>query len=289
MKNKQTLSWIVVASMVIWGGSWPTGKIVASYSSVFNITFLRYSIVIVSLIPLLFALKVNVKIQQKGLFSLFASASLLAIYSWLFLRGLQLGLAGAGGVLVTSLNPIFAYSIGLILNRVLPSLKEAIGLLLGVIAGLILLKVWDNGNAILMSGNVYFLLASFVWATMSKITSKSAQYGHSLGFTFWMYVLTAMLLFVGVNRPQFVELIQTADTRFWLNMAYTSVISTSIATTFYFLATVSLGAEKASSFIFLVPLSAALSSWFLLGETIQINTIAGGVLGIMAVYMLNKK
>ena len=72
-------------------------------------------------------------------------------------------------------------------------------------------------------------------------------------------------------------------------MAYTSVISTSIATTFYFLATVSLGAEKASSFIFLVPLSAALSSWFLLGETIQINTIAGGVLGIMAVYMLNKK
>lgn len=289
MKNKQTLSWIVVASMIIWGGSWPTGKIVASYSSVFNITFLRYSIVILSFIPLLLALKVNIKIQRKGLLPLLVSASLLAIYSWLFLRGLQLGLAGAGGVLVTSLNPLFAYSIGLMLNRVFPSIKEAIGLLLGVIAGLILLKVWENGNTILMSGNVYFLLASFVWATMSKITSKSAQYGHSLAFTFWMYVLTSMILFVGVNRPQFVELIQTADTRFWLNMAYTSIISTSIATTFYFLATVSLGAEKASSFIFLVPLSAALSAWFLLGETIQTNTIAGGILGIMAVYMLNKK
>jgi drug/metabolite transporter (DMT)-like permease len=47
------------------------------------------------------------------------------------------------------------------------------------------------------------------------------------------------------------------------------------------------GAEKASSFIFMVPLGAAVSAWLLLGEHIQIHTAIGGILGISAVYMIN--
>jgi drug/metabolite transporter (DMT)-like permease len=79
------------------------------------------------------------------------------------------------------------------------------------------------------------------------------------------------------------------DPIFWLNLVFSSAIVTAIATTVYFYATTRLGAEKASSFIFLVPLAAALSSWLLLGEHIMPHTIVGGVLGIAAVYTINKK
>jgi drug/metabolite transporter (DMT)-like permease len=39
----------------------------------------------------------------------------------------------------------------------------------------------------------------------------------------------------------------------------------------------------------MVPLSAAFGSWLFLDEVIQLHTIIGGLLGIGAVYILNKK
>ncbi|MCR6640451.1 MAG: DMT family transporter [Sporocytophaga sp.] len=58
---------------------------------------------------------------------------------------------------------------------------------------------------------------------------------------------------------------------------------------FFFVATSRLGAGKASTFIFLVPFSAALGSWIFLKEVPEIHTIIGGFLGIFAVYMINRK
>jgi drug/metabolite transporter (DMT)-like permease len=66
-------------------------------------------------------------------------------------------------------------------------------------------------------------------------------------------------------------------------------IVTSLATTIYFYATSKLGSAKASSFIFLVPFSAAVSSFILLDEELEFHTLIGGVLGIAAVYMIQRK
>jgi drug/metabolite transporter (DMT)-like permease len=72
-------------------------------------------------------------------------------------------------------------------------------------------------------------------------------------------------------------------------MFFSATITTSLATTFYFIATSKLGASRASSFIFMVPFSAALGSWIFLQEIPEAHTIIGGILGIAAVYILNKK
>jgi drug/metabolite transporter (DMT)-like permease len=79
------------------------------------------------------------------------------------------------------------------------------------------------------------------------------------------------------------------DQLFWGNLLFASIITTTLATTMYFYATSKIGAEKASSFIFTVPFTAALSSYFILGEAIQLHTIIGGFLGIAAVWMINRK
>ena len=92
-----------------------------------------------------------------------------------------------------------------------------------------------------------------------------------------------------MNVPEMQAAIHIKDPRFWLNLIFGAVIVTALATTIYFYTTTRLGAEKASSFIFLVPLAAAVSSWLFLGEQIRAHTIAGGILGMAAVYMINKK
>jgi drug/metabolite transporter (DMT)-like permease len=211
------------------------------------------------------------------------------VYTSLFFRGLQTGKAGAGGVLVTVLNPIVAYGLTIAIARRHPGRKELFGLLLGLLAGVVLLKLPAEASHIFDSGNVYFLLAAFCWAVLSIITSKASRYGSSVAFSFWMYGISTVLVFIFTSTGAITETIQRGDVLFWSNMFFSSSITTSLATTFYFFATAKVGAEKASSFIFMVPFSAALGSWVLLDEVPGIHTIIGGLLGIAAVYVLNKK
>ena len=279
----------IITSMFLWGLSWPSGKVLAGYCTAINFSVYRYIIVIVTLLCLLFAMKVRLWVKKEGIPSLLISGVLLAIYSYFFFIGIKNGSAGAGGVLVTTLNPIMAYTIGIFINRKLPTRNESAGLILGVAAGSILLQVWSNTHAIFESGNIYFLIASLTWAVMSKFTSKGARYGASAAFSFWQYLITLLCLLPLMDVHEFQLVSSIKDALFWGNLVFSAAIVTALATTIYFYATTKLGAEKASSFIFLLPLAAAVSTWLLLGEHIKLNTIIGGALGMAAVYMINRK
>ncbi len=288
-KSAQYLTVGMIVSMFLWGLSWPSGKVLASYCSVVNFTVYRYAIVVATTALLLPIMGMSFKIKKQGLPIVLISGVLLAAYSFSFFMGLKTGSAGAGGVLVTTMNPIMAYMLGIALSRRAPSRNESYGLLLGIAAGVVLLRVWDSNVALLDSGNLYFLLAAFTWAVMSKFTSKGARYGASLSFSLWQYVVTLLCFLPFINVPEMQATFASADVRFWGNLFFSSAIVTSGATTVYFYTTTKLGAEKASSFIFLVPLAAAISSWLLLGEKLQAHTIVGGLLGIAAVYVMNMK
>ncbi len=279
----------IILSMFLWGLSWPSGKVLTHYSSAVNFAVYRYIVVVTTLFLLLFSLRINRKISKAGIPAVIGSGVLLAVYSCLFFLGLKNGAAGEGGVLVTTLNPLMAYIIGILISRKLPSRNEAIGLALGVAAGCFLLKVWDSSTSLFERGNVYFLLAAFTWASLSKVTSLGSKYGSSLGFSLWQYLVTLACLLPFMDYHEFASVTQISDGRFWWNLFFSSAIVTSLATTVYFYATTRLGAERAGSFILLVPLAAAVSAWLLLGELIQMHTAIGGVLGMGAVYMINRR
>ena len=279
----------IVTSMFLWGLSWPSGKVLTHYCSVANFTIYRYLLVVITIMVLLACFGISFRIRKAGIPAVIGSGTLLAVYSYFFFMGLKNGAAGAGGVLVTTLNPIFAYALGMLLNRKLPGPNEAIGLVLGLIAGCILLKVWNYSSALWESGNLYFLLASLSWALLSKFTSKGAQYGSSLTFSLWQYLVTLLCLLPFLKVPELQAAIHIKAPVFWINLVFSAVFVTALATTLYFYSTTRLGAEKASSFIFLVPFAAAISSWFLLGEKLHLHTVIGGALGMVAVYIINKK
>ncbi len=279
----------IIVSMFLWGLSWPSGKALSVYTSAANFIVYRYFIVVITLVIMLLATRVKLGISKAGIPAVLISGCLLALYSYFFFCGIKAGSAGAGGVLVTTLNPIMAYMIGILLSRKLPSRNESIGLFLGIVAGCTLLHVWSNLHDILDSGNLYFLTAAITWAVMSKFTAKGGLYGSSLSFSVWQYLVTLLCLMPLLNVTELGVAIHIREFKFWGNLFFGSAIVTALATTVYFYSTTRLGAEKASSFIFLVPLAAAVSSWLFLGEQIKVHTIIGGVLGMGAVYMINKK
>lgn len=279
----------MVLSMTCWGFSWASGKALSGYGAPLTIAFLRFVVTVISLIFILLASKEKFTIHKSGLFDVFSAAVFLSAYNYCFFKGLTVGKAGAGGVLVTVLNPIMAYAITLGLVKRKPSQNEFLGLGIGLIAGVVLLRVITDPSNVFSTGNIYFLLAAICWAILSRFTARATRYGTSLSFSFWLYSISTIILLMFCDWDSTVNTVSDGDFIFWFNLFFSATITTSLATTFYFIATAKVGASRASSFIFMVPFSAALGSWLFLDEVIEIHTIIGGLLGIGAVYILNRK
>jgi len=206
-----------------------------------------------------------------------------------FLFGVKNGFAGAGGVLVTGLNPVFTFFLTIILLREKASLKQILILSLGLTGGLIMLEIWNTSSSqILDDGNIFFLLASSSWAFVTILSHKIQKKVHFITYCFYIYGFCTIygLLFSLANHAMFPI---PSEIPYWLNILYLSIGATTIATTIYFLCTKQLGSRLASSFIFTVPVSAMFFSWLLLGEVPQLPTLIGGTLTILAVYLLNRE
>lgn len=288
-KSDKFLLFAMLISMCIWGMSWSSAKILSQYGSAMSTAFIRFSFTFIALFILLNRFGVSLKISRKGFLSLLAAGLLMSGYGLLFFGGLQLGLAGAAGVLVTTVNPLFAYLIGIIINKRLPEKREVIGLIIGIIAGCILLKVWLQFDLLLASGNLFFVAAGLTWALMSKFSSSSSKHGSPFAFSFWMHGICILSLMPIVDYSEVQHILMHGDQRYWLNILYFSTINSAGATTCFLYATSKIGAEKASGFVFMVPFAAAIAAWAFLGEVITFTTIIGGLLGILAVLIMQGK
>src|SRR5688572_8710375 len=98
----------MVLSMTCWGFSWASGKALSVYGVPLTIAFLRFAVTVVSLVFILLIMKEKFTISKNGLVDIVLAAACLSFYNYCFFKGLSVGKAGAGGVLVTVLNPIIA-------------------------------------------------------------------------------------------------------------------------------------------------------------------------------------
>ncbi|TCT16223.1 drug/metabolite transporter (DMT)-like permease [Natranaerovirga pectinivora] len=287
MKKNTYFYILMIVSMTFWGGSWTSGKIISQSASPEILIFWRFFITFISFVPVVLYLKVPLKLNKKGFIQVLIGAVCLAVYNFLFFIGLTVGLAGAGGVLVTTLNPLFTFLITAILFKQKFEWKHMIGLFVGCIGGFVLLEGWKfNSGQILMGGNLLFFFAAITWGFLSITSQTSKKNIHAFTFSFYTYGITALItLFLSIPKGLFSTHYMT--TGFWINVIYISIGVTTFATTAYFFAVSNLGARRASSFIFLVPTSAMITSWLLLGEVPRLVTIIGGSLSLMAVYIMN--
>lgn len=273
--------------MITWGVSWVPGKIISSYAENEVIIFWRLVVTFASLFPVVILFKESFRLNIQSFFYAVLGSILFLVYNQLFFAGLKSGYAGAGGVLVTTLNPIITFALTLLTKKHTLSILESIGLGLGVLGGAILLEIHSKGTEkIFLAGNSYFLLGAFVWALLTLTGQKSKEKIHPVVFSFYVYLFSAIFdLFMAL--PYDINKALHFDYVFWLNIIYLSTVSTTFGTTVYFFASGKLGSQRASTFIFIVPFTALFSSHLILGEELQISTILGGTLAIFAVILIN--
>ena len=276
-------------AMVTWGLSWTNAKIVGMYGDAPLMTFWRFVFATLSFAPIVYFTKNSFSINGKSLRFIALNALFMTSYNYFYFRGTQVGLAGAGGVLVTTLNPINTAILAAILFNIPLYRKDIAGMIIGFIGGGIIMNIWNmDMDLLLQSGNTHFLLASLSWAAVTLITSRSKDVMPFIPYSFWCFGIASLLsLLLAFDQP-LLSIFQF-DWVFWLNMLFLAVGAMAFGTTIYFLASRQLGPQKASSFIFTVPVTAMLFAMLFLNEELTITIAIGSILAMFAVYLINKK
>lgn len=288
MSNKKLIFFLIIA-MVIWGGSWTSGKLITLSAPTESVIFWRFLFTTLSMIPLIFVFKASLKVSVRSVLLLALGGFIMFLYNIGFLYGVKNGFAGAGGVLVTGLNPVFTFLLTIILLREKTSAKQILILLLGFAGGLIMLEIWNaSSGQILDGGNLFFIIAATSWAFLAILSQKVQKKIHFITYSFYVYLFCTVYGFIFSLANHAMFPIPT-ELPYWWNILYLSIGATTIATTVYFLCTKQLGARLASSFIFTVPVSALFFSWLLLGEVPRFSTLLGGAVTILAVYLINRE
>ena len=276
--------------MITWGYSWVGAKILGPYGHVSTKIFLRFFFASIALVPILLKYHIPFKIDKKGLMFILWNAISLCSYNYFYFKSTHMGLAGVGGVFVTTLNPIltslFVFSF---LDRSSAKLKEFVGLIMGLTGGSIIMRLWEMDiDLMISSGNIFYILASCSWVSVTIASQKSKKHIHFFTYSFWSF-LSSSLISLSFCEIESISQSINYDWIYWLNIFLLSIVVMSFANTMYFFASSKIGAIKASSFIFVVPLTAIVFSKIILNEQVLFTTVLGGILSIIAVYLINKK
>ena len=272
--------------MLLWGGGWTALKILTIELPMDVIIFWRFFIMSISFIPILYFFKQPLKLNFSNIKYVAGSSTLNIAFMVSAFLGVKYGLAGSGGVIITTLSPIMTFLIvALIFKNRLANLQY-FGLMIGLIGGILILQL--NDLSLFFNGsNTYFLLCAIIWAGVTIISQHSQKHIHPIHYSFLISVVATIVTFIYSFDSNLLSVFDQGP-RFWIAMIYLAILGQTLATTIFFIASGKLGSEKTSSFMFLVPIFSLLSAWFVLDEPIQMHIIIGGLLSIFAVLFINK-
>lgn len=285
MTNKNIFHILLFLAMIAWGASWVNAKVLSSYINEFELVFFRNLFTIITLIPVLIFTKKYFKIDKNSLLLALVAAIVMIVYMKYYFLGTKFGTASLGGALVTSLVPIITFIFMAIFFKRKIEKKDGFALVIGAFGVFTMLNVWSfSKEEIFALHNIYFILASLLWPVLTIVSSKAVNTS-AITFSFYMYIIATVLVlfFMDIEKIPY----ENFDSIFWINILSLAIISTTFATTIYFLGIEKLGAAEVSSFIFIVPFAAIILSAIFLDEKIDYSIIIGTVLTLLAVKILN--
>ena len=281
---KQTYFWMSLA-MFSWAIAWTNAKIVGEYLSFYNLVFFRFLLGFLSLLPFII-IKKNPFPKMVDLKYILIPSLLFFVYNIAFFKGTHYGLAGTGGVLVTTLNPLCTILIMSLINKRIIK-KEVVSMFLGVIGGIIIMNLHKEGMVnILNSNNIYFIICAITWGVMTVSVNYAQKRINPYIFICLCYLFTMIISFPFTNLGELN--MSDLDFRFYINFFLVSIGAMSFGTSIYIYSTPILGPAKVSVFIFSVPFIAMGTAYLVLNEPFTINIVIGGLLSLLSIYIINK-
>jgi drug/metabolite transporter (DMT)-like permease len=281
----------LMLTMLFWGGTFVSGRLLSMHVSPFTSAFLRFALAAAILLAAVYRQNgrlphvpraQRLPVLGLGLTGVFA-------YNLLFFWGLQSVDAGRAAVIVAN-NPIFiAVFAALIFRERLDGAKSA-GVLISVSGAIIVISKGDLSGLVsgelgwgeliifgcVISWVLFSLIGKSVVAALSPLAAIS--YAAAAGAVFLFFPAAASGMFGVLGQLSYLD---------WLNIAYLGVCGTALAFVWYYEGIKCIGATRAGLFISFVPINAIIIAWFILDEPVTASLAGGTSLILAGVYLTN--
>jgi drug/metabolite transporter (DMT)-like permease len=285
----------LVGMALLWGASWPAGKIIAQSMPAISASAWRFLFATVLLLAWL--------VQARGGFPRLTPKQWLAMmaggavgvfgYALFFMYGLQHVPASRAALIVT-VNPVFTTLIAAWLFKERFNWKIGVGMICAVLGAATVLTRGEPWKILVgQIGLGEWLLLGCVacwtgYSLVGKVAMKNIDSLASTAYTagFGLVLLwIAALLFEGT---QALHALSALDARGITAMAVIVVGATVLAYAWYYEGIAKLGAGTAASYISLVPVFGVALSALFLGESLDSSLLIGGALAIAGVVWMNR-
>lgn len=279
----------LIISVVFWGYSFISTKIVLAVIPPVTIAFLRQIIAAVTLFAWLLFTKSFTKVSLKHMAVIALSGFFGIVLYFVFENnGLKLTSASNASMIVSSV-PIFTLFTEAIFYKMKITARMVVCILLSI-AG-VYLVVTVNGrldfSSSMFLGNMLMIGAMVAWVVYVMLNKGLSENYSGVIITFYQ-TLSSIVLFIPFIIPEIhswkpITLIPL------LNLLYLGIFCSAFAYFFYIYATKRLGATVSSAFLNLVPIVTVISGFLVLHESLAFAQIAGMALIMISLFKLSRK
>ncbi|WP_269532565.1 DMT family transporter [Chitinimonas sp. BJYL2] len=281
----------LVATMAIWGGTFIVGRVLAQAMPPLSVAFWRFVAASICLFVLLW---------QRNEFAwpnrhqwLWASALALTgvfAYNIFFFAGLA-EITASRAALLVALNPILVAIVSSLILRQVLGPRRWLGVGLSLVGAITVITQGDFAAVArhgVGHGELLILGCCVSWVAYTLFGRRAMQHLSSLAATAWASLigcamLGAVALMRGeLNSPLALDLTQ------WLGVLYLGVLATAAGFIWYNDGIKAIGAAKTIVFTNLVPVFAVIASVVLLGESLTLPALLGGVMVVGGVWLTNR-
>lgn len=286
----------LIGMAVLWGASWPAGRIIAQSMPPLAGACLRFVLAALVLIPWLYAAGGMAQLKtwsaQRWLGMTAAGATGVFGYAAFFLSGLQHLPAGKAALVIT-LNPVMTLLMAVWLFKERLNSIIALGMLMAFAGAVVVLshgRPMDILQGAMGMGELLILGCVVCWVLYTLIGRWMLTGVDALSTTAVTSTIGAALLLVAslvVEGPSALGAAVHSGSTAWIALLFLAFGATALAYAWYFDGVKALGAGAASGYITLVPLFGVLISAWMLGETIDTPMLWGGALAIVGTGVMN--
>lgn len=277
---------------VLWGASWPAGKILAQAATPMVASAWRFSLAVAALLVWLavvnrglprLSFKQGVGMVLGGALGVFA-------YAYFFMSGLQT-VPAARASLVVTMNPVITTLMAALIFGERFNSRIALGMVCAFVGGIVVLthgEPWKLFAGELGKGELILLGCVLTWSSYTLLGKKLLQGVPALTATAYTSCAGLILLWAAawIMEPAQSPWVQSGEVLG--AVAFLGLGATVLSYVWYFKGIERLGAGTAASYISLVPVFGVLGSVLYLKEAIDWSLLVGGGLAVAGVVMMNR-
>lgn len=281
----------LLLTMLLWGGTFIAGRLLAEAMEPAGAAFLRFAIASLAMLAAVQLLEGPLRLPPPRLWLPLFLLGLTGVFAYnvCFFHGLQYISAGRASLIVAGTPLVITLFAAIFLGERLTLIKGS-GVLLSL-AGAVM--VIGNGHPASLlhggfgKGEQALLGCVLSWSAYSLIGRQVLRSLPPLTSVCYSALIGTLLLTVpAVNTGIFARLGAISPLS-WLSLAYLGLGGTALAFSLYYMAIKKIGAARAGIFINLVPVFSLILAWLLLQETIKAAVLAGGLLVLAGVSLAN--